>query len=147
MRPHISIQVRDVARSVDFYRKLFGKEPQKRTENYAKFDLENPALNFSMAVTSPDKVSRVGHFGVEVDSPFEVTQWQEKLNILGLAGKTEEKVDCCYARQDKAWFTDPDGNSWEIFYVHEQLPVVGPASNKAECCAPASAGTSACCAS
>jgi len=145
MRPHVSIQVKDVAGSVDFYRKLFGKEPQKMTGSYAKFDLDRPALNFSMTTSSPEKVSRVSHFGIEVDTPFEVTQWQEKLKALGLKGRTEEKVDCCYARQDKAWFTDPDGNSWEIFYVHEQLPVTGPASQKTECCTPA-IGASACCA-
>ena len=24
---------------------------------------------------------------------------------------------CCYARQDKTWVQDPNGNSWEFFYV------------------------------
>ena len=26
-------------------------------------------------------------------------------------------TDCCYARQDKAWVRDPDGNEWEVFVV------------------------------
>jgi hypothetical protein len=38
---------------------------------------------------------------------------------------TEDQTDCCYALQDKFWFQDPDGNSWEVFFVHKQLPVLG----------------------
>ncbi|MBN4081443.1 hypothetical protein JYT44_03670 [Caldithrix abyssi] len=29
----------------------------------------------------------------------------------------EKGVISCHALQDKVWVTDPDGNSWEIFYV------------------------------
>ncbi|MBX3329683.1 MAG: hypothetical protein KF722_04720 [Nitrospira sp.] len=46
---------------------------------------------------------------------------------------------CCFARQDKLWFTDPDGNAWEIFTVHEQLEVTGQLSQTG-CCVPKKAG-------
>jgi hypothetical protein len=26
-------------------------------------------------------------------------------------------TECCYARQDKIWVTDPDGTPWEVFTV------------------------------
>ena len=34
--------------SVAFYEKVFGVPPQKQTADYAKFDLIEPALNFSL---------------------------------------------------------------------------------------------------
>lgn len=146
MRPHISINVKDVKKSLEFYRKLFGKDPQKQTDSYAKFDLESPAMNFSMQTGTPGNLSRVSHFGIEVDSPLDIPLWKARLENSGLLGEIEEQVACCYALQDKVWFTDPDGNSWEIFHVHEQLPVQGPLKSQGVCCEPSSNGASACCA-
>lgn len=126
MRPHLSINVRDLEKSVAFYSKVFGIAPQKVAPGYAKFDLKSPHLNFSMHEAESGRLpSRVNHFGIEVMTAEAVTTWQEHLNVLCIAIKTEEGTDCCYARQDKVWFEDPDGNAWEVFFVHEQLPVTG----------------------
>ena len=35
MRPHISLDIRDVHASVDFYQKVFDLKPQKQTTDYA----------------------------------------------------------------------------------------------------------------
>jgi catechol 2,3-dioxygenase-like lactoylglutathione lyase family enzyme len=141
MRAHLSIDVRDVEKSVEFYEKVFGLKPQKRSDNYAKFDLQNPALNFSMQCPSimlgagqGHPVSRVNHLGIEVDSPAELSQWQEKLEAQGLVKRVETQTSCCFARQDKLWFEDPDGNAWEVFYVYEQLPVHASAMKDSQCC-------------
>lgn len=133
MRPHISINVKDVSKSVDFYKKVFGIEPQKQTGAYAKFELKEPALNFSMMSTG-GALSRVSHFGIEVDTPEEVAAWEKRLSALGLLEHSEKDSTCCYARQDKAWFKDPDGNEWEIFHVYEQLPVTKK-QGASSCCA------------
>ncbi len=146
MRAHVSIKVKDVEVSVKFYKELFGKGPQKQTPDYAKFDLDEPALNFSMTTGRPGKLSRVSHFGIEVDSPLDIQFWKTRLEKAGLSGETEEQVACCYALQDKVWFTDPDGNSWEIFHVHGQLPTTGPIAKSGESCSP-TPGSRACCAS
>ncbi len=137
MRAHISINVKNVPKSVDFYKKVFGVEPQKQTSTYAKFDLKNPSLNFAMQ--SGGEVSRVSHLGIEVDSPEEVQSWEQKFKELGLLQFSEKDVDCCYARQDKAWTTDPDGNHIEVFYVAEQLPVEEK-KEATSCCAGGSCG-------
>lgn len=121
MRPHISINVKNVAKSVEFYKKVFGVEPQKQTSDYAKFDLKAPALNFAMQ--SGGTPSRVSHLGIEVETPEEVAAWEERLRAAGVLKAVEKDSDCCYARQDKAWFADPDGNAWEVFHVYEQLPI------------------------
>ncbi len=141
MRPHMSLDVRNVPASVAFYQKVFGRLPQKRTEDYAKFDLKDPALNLSL-VSSTGRISTVDHLGIEVDSVAEVAAWKTRLQDAGILDRVEENVACCFARQDKVWFTDPDGNAWEVFTVHEQLPVEGPLANTG-CCVPAGDGRSA----
>lgn len=138
MKPHLSLDVRHVPTSVAFYQKVFGVAPQKQTADYAKFDLTEPALNFSL-VASTGKVSSVDHLGIEVDSIEEIAAWKERLQEQGIFEKIEESIVCCFARQDKLWFTDPDGNPWEIFMVHEQLAVEGPVAQTG-CCVPKGKG-------
>jgi len=48
LKPHVSINVRNVAESVAFYRKMFGIEPAKVRTGYAKFDVQNPPLNLAL---------------------------------------------------------------------------------------------------
>ena len=134
MRPHISLDVRNVPASVEFYWKVFGVPPQKQTYYYAKFDLTQPALNLSL-VSSTGRISSVDHLGIEVESIEEIASWKERLQAQGILDRVEENTACCFARQDKLWFSDPDGNAWEVFTVHEQLPVEGTLSNSG-CCIP-----------
>lgn len=138
MRPHLSLDVHSVPASVEFYRKVFNVAPQKQTTDYAKFDLAELALNFSL-VSSAENVSRVNHLGIEVESVDEIAEWKQRLQKQGILEKVEEGVACCFARQDKLWFTDPDGNAWEVFTVLEQLEVTGPLKTTG-CCVPKSNG-------
>lgn len=140
MRPHISLDVRDVSKSVAFYEKVFGVKPQKQVADYAKFDLKAPALNFSL-VSFTGAVSAVDHLGIEVETVEGIAQWKAHLQREGILERVEDNIACCFARQDKLWFTDPDGNAWEIFTVHEQLNVTGRLSQTG-CCVPKRAGAS-----
>jgi hypothetical protein len=70
-----------------------------------------------------------------VDSIEEMAVWKQRLQEQSILEKVEERIACCFARQDKLWFSDPDGNAWEIFTVHEQLGVTGPLSTTG-CCVP-----------
>ncbi|HLZ34898.1 MAG TPA: ArsI/CadI family heavy metal resistance metalloenzyme [Nitrospira sp.] len=139
MRPHLSLDVRNVPVSVAFYERVFGVPPQKQTVDYAKFDLSDPALNFSL-VSSSGGVSAVNHLGIEVRSAEEIAAWQRRLQERGILDKVEANTACCFARLDKLWFTDPDGNVWEIFLVHEQLEVTGPLAQTG-CCVPKDKGS------
>jgi catechol 2,3-dioxygenase-like lactoylglutathione lyase family enzyme len=134
MRPHLSLDVRNVPASVAFYQKVFGVAPQKQTQDYAKFDLTEPSLNFSL-VSSTGRLSSVDHLGIEVESVEDIAAWKEHLQAHGILERVEENIACCFARQDKLWFSDPDGNAWEVFTVHEQLPVEGTLSSTG-CCIP-----------
>jgi len=138
MRPHLSIDVHNVPASVAFYEKVFGVAPQKQTEDYAKFDLTQPSLNFSL-VSTTGAISAVNHLGIEVESSDEIAVWKQRLQEQGILEKVEDNIACCFARQDKLWFSDPDGNAWEVFMVLEQLAVTGPLKNTG-CCVPKSQG-------
>jgi len=134
MRPHLSLDVRNVPASVEFYQKVFGVAPQKQTMDYAKFGLTAPALNLSL-VSSTGAVSAVNHLGIEVESADDIAMWKQRLQEQGILERIEEGVACCFAKQDKLWFTDPDGNPWEVFTVHEQFPATGTLKNTG-CCVP-----------
>ena len=140
MRAHLSLDVRNVPASVEFYQKVFGVAPQKQTADYAKFDLTAPALNLAL-VSSTGTVSAVNHLGIEVESTDEIAAWKQRLLEQGILEKVEDNIACCFARQDKLWFADPDGNPWEVFTVHEQLAVTGTLKNTG-CCVPKGKGAS-----
>ena len=118
MKTHLSINVSNVESSIDFYKKMFGAEPIKVKADYAKFDIANPPLNFTMNQRSFARGGgALSHLGLQVESTEEVLaigkRWQEN----GLITLDEMKTDCCYALQDKTWVQDPDGNRWEVFVV------------------------------
>jgi catechol 2,3-dioxygenase-like lactoylglutathione lyase family enzyme len=139
-RPHVALRVKDLTRSVDFYRKLFDAEPVKVRRAYAKFDLTQPPLNFALNELAAEESDASGpgalsHLGIQVSSTEEVLAMRERWRRAGLDTRDEMKTACCYAVQDKAWARDPDGNEWEVFVVLEDhLPE--KTAQPSACCAP-----------
>ena len=118
-RVHIGLSVRDTERSITFYRHLFAQEPTKVRPGYAKFEVADPPVNLTLNADA-ERQTRPGpsaHFGVQVKSTETVARIATRLQATGLNPRLEDAVSCCYAVQDKAWVTDPDGNAWEIFVV------------------------------
>lgn len=143
IKAHVGLNVQDVEQSVRFYRSLFGAEPVKLKPDYAKFDLVDPALNFSLA-EAPGAGRSGGHFGIQVASTEEVAAVAKRLAEAGLTTYEEMGTTCCYALQDKVWATDPDGNKWEFFVVQadsDSFFELAPAADGLNCAA------SPCCAS
>ena len=120
-RVHIGLSVRDAERSAIFYRRLFAQEPTKVRPRYAKFEVADPPLNLSLHEDANQRTQPgpSAHFGVQVKSTETVARIAARLQASGLKPRLEDTVSCCYAVQDKAWVTDPDGNAWEIFVVLE----------------------------
>jgi catechol 2,3-dioxygenase-like lactoylglutathione lyase family enzyme len=137
-KAHVAIFVQNLAKSLAFYRRLFGVEPVKVRTGYAKFDVANPPLNFTLNQAEPAGRGALSHLGIQVETTGDVLaarqQWQER----GLLPRDEMQTDCCYALQDKAWVHDPDGNEWEVFAVlQDHLPetsVRDPSCCDATCC-------------
>lgn len=119
-RMHVALDTRDVAAATRFYEAFFDRPPAKTKPRYAKFTLEDPPLALALIETgaaSDNGRGGLNHLGVQVDSTADVQAAIERLTRAGLAEKVEREVDCCYARQDKVWARDPDGNRWEIYTV------------------------------
>jgi catechol 2,3-dioxygenase-like lactoylglutathione lyase family enzyme len=167
LKPHISLNVTDVAASVAFYTKLFGIEPMKFIKGnttthsivrdqageesekprfgYAKFDVAEPPLNFVLNEVPFSEGGTLSHLGIQVASTEDVLKTRERWVESGLLTVDEMKVDCCYALQDKTWARDPDGNEWEVFVVLENTE---PAAEGCACgdkVAHAELSTSECC--
>ena len=134
LKAHISINVWNVVESVEFYRKMFGIEPAKVRTGYAKFDVQNPPLNLALNEVQVNERGALSHLGIQVASTDDVLATKMHWTDEGLLPREEMQTNCCYAIQDKAWVSDPDGNEWEVFVVLEDnLPETAQGSS---CCSP-----------
>jgi catechol 2,3-dioxygenase-like lactoylglutathione lyase family enzyme len=141
---HISLNVSDLHRSTDFYRRFLG-EPKKLKSDYAKFVSRDPEIHLAL---QPGRVAggtpgALSHLGIRVGSADEVRRWRSALADRGLPTGEEKREACCYALQEKFWVSDPDGNRWEVYTVLEDIeektePVTA-------CCQPKSGTAAACC--
>jgi predicted enzyme related to lactoylglutathione lyase len=122
LKPHLALTVSDVERAVPFYRALFGIDPTKVRPGYAKFEVADPALNFTLNEGErADGLGAFNHAGIQVASTDDVLRARARLVEAGLATFDEMDTTCCYAKQDKIWVTAPDGESWEVFVTHEDV--------------------------
>jgi len=115
LKAHLALNVESVEQSIIFYRKMFGIEPSKVRTGYAKFDVQNPPLNFTLNKGSFAARGALSHLGIQVRSTADVLATRQKWDEAGLLTRDEMQTNCCYATQDKTWVRDPDGNEWEVF--------------------------------
>lgn len=117
LKAHISLNVKDTTKSIEFYQKLFAIEPLKVRKGYAKFDVQNPPLNLALNQVSTIRCGSLSHLGIQVASTEDVLEVKKRWEESGLVTTDEMQTNCCYALQDKTWVRDPDGNEWEVFVV------------------------------
>jgi catechol 2,3-dioxygenase-like lactoylglutathione lyase family enzyme len=120
-RVHLSLNVRDLAQSVTFYQAFLGVPPHKERPGYANFASDNPplklALNEKPDLGAAGAGSPLNHLGFQMVALADVQQAKERLLAAGLATWDENDTTCCYARQEKIWVHDPDGNAWEVYVI------------------------------
>jgi|SRR5215813_181586 len=134
LKAHLAINVNNVQDSLEFYRKLFAIEPSKVRTGYAKFDVQNPPLNFTLNEVPVANRGALSHMGIQVGSTEDVLAVRQRWANAGLLTRDEMQTNCCYATQDKTWVSDPDGNEWEVFVVlTDNLPETAAAG---ACCTP-----------
>lgn len=138
-RMHVSIYVSDIQQTVNFYSSFFNAEPVKVKSNYAKYILEKPSLIISFVENKERVQSNFGHLGFQVETPedLNIQLWEAKKK--NLVSKEETGTNCCYAKQDKFWVTDPDGVQWEVYYFHEDSEFNDPhyqSDAATACCTP-----------
>jgi catechol 2,3-dioxygenase-like lactoylglutathione lyase family enzyme len=118
---HLSLNVSDLERAVAFYRTLFGLPPAKHYPDYAKFEVAEPPVIFSLVPHRPSSGSAMGHVGLRLPDVAGVQAVAERLEAAGLKTQTQECTRCGYAQQYRVWVSDPDGNFWAFYAVERHL--------------------------
>lgn len=143
-RFHCALSVSDLSRSVEFYRILFGVRPAKQHDDYAKFELTQPPLVFSLIPQAPGAGRCLRHLALPVHHPSEVDAVGARWATAGLSVTWRREAVIDDARQYAAEATDPDGNLWRVSCRLENVAVISdvpPAnSNGLDAKTPASAG-------
>jgi len=138
-RFHVHQNVADLATSIRFYTALFGAEPTVRKDDYAKWMVEDPRVNF--AISSTGRVPGIDHLGIQADSGEALAALGHRLDAAGGALVPEEATVCCYARSDKLWTEDPQGTRWETFHTLGEAPTYyageAPCATDGATCSPA----------
>lgn len=147
-RFHIHVGVKDLNHSVQFYSTLFGQKPTKLKDDYAKWMLEDPRINFAISTRSNEE--GVDHLGFQVDDNSELSELTERLKKADLGVYGEGTTTCCYAESNKAWVKDPSGIAWETYQTMADAEVFSekpktPEVTASACCAPKTSTAKSCC--
>ena len=149
-RMHIHVGVDNLAASIQFYSTLFDAEPTVTKDDYAKWMLDDPRVNF--AISSENHTAKgIEHLGIQTESPDELQQVFSRLRKADAPVLEEGQTTCCYAQSEKSWIADPDGVVWEAFYTNGESVVYGDApklsavsdnASETSCCVPSKAALS-----
>ncbi len=147
-RLHIHLSVNDLARSIAFYNTLFGCEPTVEHEDYAKWMLDDPRLNF--AISARGARPGLDHLGFQVDEESELAELKQRLDATEAEVETQQGAACCYAESNKHWIIDPQNIAWESFHTLNDIPTFNQKTAKSDgenpfACRPADDGSSSCC--
>lgn len=135
-RLHVHVAVHDLQQSIRFYSALFAAEPAVKKDDYAKWMLDDPRVNF--AISARGGKAGVDHLGIQAENGAELEDLGSRLAQADVAITAQKGASCCYAKSDKYWTIDPQGIAWESFHTLDSAPMYGedrrqPA--KAACCA------------
>lgn len=150
---HVHVAVSHLARSIDFYSKLFWQAPTTERHDYAKWILDDPRVNF--AISARGHASGVNHLGFQADSAEELRTLKERAQTASGGQVLDQGVAaCCYASSEKHWIIDPQELVWEYFHTMSEALEFGSdtAGQTSGCCIPpgstvqdAEQAKSACC--
>lgn len=116
---HISMYVNDIPAAVEQYKKMLGVEPAKVKADYAKFELSDPPVIFSL--TLGGEPGRVSHLGIRYPDTGEVATEKVRVKNLDIPMLEQEGATCCYAKANKFWVRDTEGMPWEFYTLLEDV--------------------------
>ena len=138
-RFHVHVSVKDLQDGVRFYSAMFGQQPTVVKDDYAKWMLDDPRVNF--AISNRSAKTGVDHLGIQVESAEELSGVEANLHRASDA--VQAQSDClllCAIEQILG--ARPGGHRMEAFHTLGSVPVFGvdhasgDTSAKAACCAP-----------
>ena len=125
-RLHVHVGVEDLAQSIRFYSTLFATEPTVVKEDYAKWMLEDPRVNFAISTVSGH--IGVSHLGIQTEDETELAEVYDRLSRAERPIVEAKATTCCYAKSDKQWIADPQGVPWEAFFTYGEATIYGEGS-------------------
>jgi len=146
-RLHVHVGVNSLDQSIRFYSTLFGAPPTVLKDDYAKWMLDDPLVNFAISAGHHDDKG-IEHLGIQVESTEELAEVYGRLKAADRPVLDEGATTCCYAKSEKIWISDPDGIVWETFLTsgnstsYGDSPMLGTLSDSLsddKCCVPAGA--------
>jgi catechol 2,3-dioxygenase-like lactoylglutathione lyase family enzyme len=142
-RFHLHVGVKDIEKSVQFYSTLFGQKPSKRKDDYAKWMLDDPRINF--AISTLADTQGVDHLGIQVESDEELAEITARLKRAEVGTYDEGDTTCCYAESKKTWVQDPSGVAWETYRTMADTEVRGGKAKPDEACCASDEAENRCC--
>jgi catechol 2,3-dioxygenase-like lactoylglutathione lyase family enzyme len=146
-RLHVHVGVNSLDQSIRFYSTLFGAPPTLLKDDYARWMLDDPLVNFAISAGHHDDKG-IEHLGIQVESTEELAEVYGRLKAADRPVLDEGATTCCYAKSEKSWISDPDGVVWETFLTsgnstsYGDSPMLGTLSDSLsddKCCVPAGA--------
>lgn len=133
-RLHVHVTVQNVDQAIAFYSGLFGQAPTIHQDDYAKWMVEDPLVNF--AISTREANTGFDHLGIQVESQEELDEIETRLRNADADIQEQRGAACCYAVGEKSWTLDTEGIAWETFlttgtydeYGPDRRPTVGGAS-------------------
>ena len=140
-RLHVHVAVHDLKQSIRFYSALFAAQPAVEKDDYAKWMLDDPRVNF--AISTRGRKAGLDHLGIQADNGGELEEIGARLAQADVSVLPQKGASCCYAKSDKYWTVDPQGIAWESFHTLDSVPVYGAdarapdaqAKERPACCA------------
>ncbi|MDO9268680.1 MAG: ArsI/CadI family heavy metal resistance metalloenzyme [Methylobacter sp.] len=147
-RLHIHLAVENLEQNIHFYSTLFGCGPTVQHDDYAKWMLDDPRVNF--AISNRSAQLGLDHLGIQAEDDQELQAIKQRLDATQQPVETQEQAACCYMRSDKHWITDPQGIAWESFHSLSEVPMFNDKKAPSDgenpfACRPAGNADSSCC--
>jgi catechol 2,3-dioxygenase-like lactoylglutathione lyase family enzyme len=128
-RLHVHVSVDDLEQSVRFYSTLFAAEPTVLKNDYAKWMLDDPRVNFAISTSCRSDGHGHGagfsHLGIQAEDENELAEVYDRLSRAERPVVEQNATTCCYAKSDKQWIADPQGVPWETFLTYGESTVYG----------------------
>lgn len=148
-RLHIHLAVENLEQNVEFYTTLFACQPSVQHDDYAKWMLDDPRVNF--AISNRSMKTGIDHLGIQAENDNELQAIKQNLEETQNPIEVQEGTACCYSRSDKYWITDPQGIAWESFHSLNSIPTFNDekessaSEDNSTCCPTENESSSSCC--
>ena len=125
-RLHVHVSVNDLAQSIRFYSILFAAGPTVVKDDYAKWMLDDPRVNFAISTgCRSGHAAGFSHLGIQAEDETELAEVYDRLSRAERPIVEQKNATCCYAKSDKQWIADPQGVPWETFFTYGESTVYG----------------------